>query len=270
MIQQDALHPTLSAFVDRLQASGQYTFDRSEALEALGCSRVALMHAARRLVAKGRLAVPRRGFYVIVPLEYRQSGAPPPAWYIHDLMAHQGYSYYVGLLSAAALHGAAHQKPQEFQVMTDVPLRSIRVGRARIHYFIRRELAGVPTIAVKTPTGTMRVSTPEATAFDLVRYADRIGNLNQVATVLAELAEKLEPRRLVELAGGEVELSVTQRLGYLLEHVDAADVASPLAAWLERRGPRPVPLLPARDLAGATRNARWQVLVNEHIEIDEI
>ena len=37
-------------------------------------------------------------------------------------MAHLSQPYYVALLSAAAYHGAAHQKPQVFQVM--VPRRA--------------------------------------------------------------------------------------------------------------------------------------------------
>lgn len=45
--------------------------------QALGVSPVALKRAAQRLKVKRRLATPRRGFYTVVPLEYRQSGAPP-------------------------------------------------------------------------------------------------------------------------------------------------------------------------------------------------
>jgi hypothetical protein len=75
-----------SDFVDRLQASGRYTFQREEARSALGVSEIALQSAARRLAAKGRICAPRRGFYVIVPVEYSQAGAPPPSWFIDDLM----------------------------------------------------------------------------------------------------------------------------------------------------------------------------------------
>jgi hypothetical protein len=39
---------------------------------------------------------PRRGFYVVVPPQYLSWGAPPPSWYIDDLMRHEGHSYYVG------------------------------------------------------------------------------------------------------------------------------------------------------------------------------
>ena len=80
-------HPKgLSAFADDLQAAGRYTFLTGEARAALGGSEVALANAARRLKGRGRIAAPRRGFHVIVPAEYRATGAPPPSWFIDDLM----------------------------------------------------------------------------------------------------------------------------------------------------------------------------------------
>src|SRR3970040_1096470 len=90
----------LSDFVNRLQASGRYTFRREEAVSALGVSEIALQSAARRLAAKGRICAPRRGFYVIVPVEYSQAGAPPPSWFIDDFMKFHRHPHYVRLLSA--------------------------------------------------------------------------------------------------------------------------------------------------------------------------
>jgi predicted transcriptional regulator of viral defense system len=203
-----------------------------------------------------------------VPLEYRSAGAPPPSWYIHDLMAFHEQAYYVGLLSAAALHGAAHHQPQEFQVVTDKALRPANAGRGRLHFFLKRRLSGTPVQEVKTPTGTMRVSTPEITALDLVRYTAGAGHLGNVATVLAELAEKLDPKRLVEVAAIDMELSVVQRLGYLLDLVGADATTAPLANWLAS-GPRHlVPLRSDLTTDGALKDARWQVLVNEVVEVE--
>jgi hypothetical protein len=123
-----------------------------------------------RLQKQNRLVMPRRGFFVIVPLEYRSASAPPPAWYIDALMRFHGRPYYVGLLSAAALHGAAHQQAQEFQVITDRALRPAIAGRTQLRFFHKRHQAQTPTVAMKVETGTMLLSSPEATAFDLVRY----------------------------------------------------------------------------------------------------
>ena len=258
-----------SGFVDRLQASGRYTFRREEARSALGVSEIALQSAARRMAAKGRICAPRRGFYVIVPVEYSQAGAPPPSWFIDDLMKFHQHLYYVGLLSAAALHGAAHQQPQVFQVVTDTTVRPIAVGRSLIRFFLKWHLAETPTTEVKTETGAMRVSTPEATALDLVRYVGSAGQLGNVATVLSEISERINPKRLVEAARAEVELSVVQRLGFLLERFASPDVVAPLAEWLATKRPRPVSLRPERQPKVTEKDARWQILVNEDVEVDE-
>jgi AbiEi antitoxin C-terminal domain len=95
--------------------------------------------------------------------------------------------YYVGLLSAAAVHGSSHHQPQEFQVVTDRSVRPITVGQTRIRFFASKFIDKAAVTEVKTPTGTMRISTPETTAIDLVRFAKAAGYLDNVATVLSEL-----------------------------------------------------------------------------------
>jgi len=40
----------------------------------------------------------------------------------------------------------------------------------RILFVTKKRVAKTPTVPVKAPTGEIRVSTPEATALDLVRY----------------------------------------------------------------------------------------------------
>src|SRR5450756_2468572 len=124
----------VSSFIDQLQATGRYTFSVADVQAALPASEIALDNAIRRLDKAGRIVTPRRGFYVIVPTEYRAAGSPPPSWFVDDLMHFLGQPYYVGLLSAAAIHGASHQQPMEFQVITDRPTRRGLAGRARIQF----------------------------------------------------------------------------------------------------------------------------------------
>jgi predicted transcriptional regulator of viral defense system len=259
---------TLSEVVDSHQASGRYVLTRDQALEALGVSDEALKKAVQRLVVKRRLAVPRRGFFVIVPIEYREAGAPPPNWFIDELMKYEGRSYYVGLLSASALHGAAHQQPQEFQVIANAQLRPVIVGRSRIRFFRKAHAKRTPTIDVKTETGVMRVATPEATALDLFRYLEGAGHLGHVATVLAELAEKMNPERLLDVVKREGELANAQRLGHVLDQVAAAELSAKLAEWIAEQRPRVVPLRSDRSARRARKDARWRVLVNEKVEAE--
>jgi hypothetical protein len=121
---------------------------------------------------------------------------------------------------------------------------------------------------VKTETGTMRVSTPEATALDLLRYLEGAGHLGNVATVLAELGEKMDAQRLVEVAEQEGELSIAQRLGHVLDQVGAGKLTVQLAGWVAEQRPRYVPLRFDRSTRRAKKDARWHLLVNDKVEAE--
>jgi hypothetical protein len=57
---------------------------------------IAIKRAAGRLVGSGRLVAPRRGFFIIVPLEYKTAGGLPPSWFIDEFMRFHQQPYYVG------------------------------------------------------------------------------------------------------------------------------------------------------------------------------
>lgn len=258
----------LSNWVDSLQAAGRYTFLRQEAVDSTGLTPDAVKKSVQRLIRRKRIAKVTDSFFVIVPMEYRSAGAPPASWFIHALMEAMRLPYYVGLLSAAALHGASHHQPQEFQVMTDRSVRPLRVGRQRIHFIAKRHLGATPIVPIKTPTGSMRVSSAEATVVDLVRFNKSAGRLSNVATVISELTSSLRPELLLLAAETGNELPVVQRLGYILDAADACDVAAPLAGWLKARHPRATPLVPGRPIDEFPRNPRWNIIENDRIEVE--
>ena len=105
---------TLSAYTQDQMARGSLTFTRDQAVTELGLTPGAFLDAAERLQKQGYLLRPRNGFYVVVPPQFLTWGAPPPAWYIDELMRFLGEPYYVALLKAAQLTGAAHQPVMEF------------------------------------------------------------------------------------------------------------------------------------------------------------
>ena len=259
---------TIAEWVEAQQASGRYVFTREDAGEGLGGSPVAVQTALRRLKQKGRIASPRRGFYVVVPPEYRTAGCPPASWFIDDLMSYLGREYYyVGVLTAAALHGAAHQQPMVFQVIADRATRPMRAGRVRIEVHVSRTVRAMPVARIETETGSMAVATPETTAFDLVRFFSAAGYWNNVATVLYELAEKLDKDRLLEIAP-HVRLPDVQRLGYLLTVVGEVPLAEPLAEWLRERRTTVVCLRTDRPKGSAEIDPRWRLVPNEQVDID--
>ncbi len=112
-------------------ARGRHHFTSSDLRSVLGVSEAAARQALSRLAAKGEIASPARGFYVIVPPEYRRLGCLPADQFIPALMAHRSARYYVGLLSAAQYHGAAHHRPQEFQVVLQRNRPAIVCGAVR-------------------------------------------------------------------------------------------------------------------------------------------
>lgn len=258
--------PAMARWVEQLQSRGCYSFTRSEAEHETERSFVAVQTALRRLKEQGRVVSPRRGFYVVVPPEYRAVGSPPASWFIHDLMRHMNQPYYVGLLSAAAIHGAAHQQPMVFQVVTSKPTREMRAGRVAIRFSMSSRITRMPVTEMQTETGTMRVATPETTAFDLVRFQAGAGHLSNAASVLAELAERIDAGALAGIAP-LVRLPDVQRLGYILDLVGESEIADALAGWLQKRRPRAVPLRPGEP-ADVDVDNRWHIIPNEELDID--
>jgi predicted transcriptional regulator of viral defense system len=268
---------SLPHYMTGLLSAGRAVFTRDEAVGALRIKPRGFLKAAEKQQRRRALLNPRHGFYVIVPPQYLSWGAPPPAWYIDDLMRHEAHPYYVGLLKAAELHGATHQAVMEFQVVTDKRLPKIRAGRSIISFFYRKDMARVTDAVAdhKTDTGRMRVSSPELTAFDLLRYARAAGTIDSIATMLSDLGDKIEAERLAQLAPA-FERTIIQRLGYLLDHAGHQDKTTALHDYLSKNRLLPwtelEPLRPANvefSSDPVERNLRWHVIVRRLPEADE-
>lgn len=254
-------------YIASLAARGQHHFTAAEMRQSLGVSPAAVKLALLRLAKQGEVASPARGFYVIVPPEYRQLGCLPADQFIPALMERHKLTYYAGLLSAAQFHGAAHHRPQEFQVVVAKNRRPIACGAVRVAFIARKRIADVPAQSFNTPRGTIRVSTVEATAIDLVGYERHAGGLDQVASILAELAEHIDPDRLLA-AAKTAPISWAQRLGYLLELVDAAARAESLKAYVRRAAKDTTPLQPGTSYAKAPQQKDWRLYVNAEVEAE--
>jgi predicted transcriptional regulator of viral defense system len=254
-------------FIQDLQSRGLYHFTTDDAVRALGGSVAAVRAALRRLKEKTLVADPYRGFHVIVPPEYRQLGCLPADQFVPDLMERLGEPYYVALLSAAVYHGAAHQRPQVFQVMVPRARRAVACGSVQIDFIARHDMADTSIVERNTPRGVLRIASPEATAFELVGYPDQSGGLSNVATVLFELVEAMESTALEEEAR-RAPLAWVQRLGYLLALVEAEEQAEVLEPIVRYGEPYVVALASSLAKTGAVRDRRWNVAVNIDVEPD--
>lgn len=248
-------------------ARGQYLFSTDEIARELGVSNTAATAALRRLKGRGEIATPYRGFHLFVPPEYQSLGCLPPEQFVPQLFERLSVPHYAGLLTAARYHGAAHQQPQQFQVVVAKNRPPIRCGRVEVDFVARRNAAAVPTNKIKTPRGFLPISSPEATAFDLVGYQERCGGLDNVSTVLAELAEKLDAEQLAALAPLSP-IPWAQRLGYLLDRVGQPSRGEPLAEFVARHTSETASLIPGAEAREASRNERWKLRINAEVETD--
>jgi predicted transcriptional regulator of viral defense system len=255
------------SFVDELLAQGRNSFVTEEALRALAVRPEAGRAQLRRLVKARRLVCPVRSFYVVLPPEYRRQGSPPAEHFIDPLMRFLERPYYLGLLSAAERHGAAHQRPQATQLMVDVARPTLQVGAVQVDFIGRKGVAHMPVQESNTPYGTLRCATAELTALELVGYPGHAGGLNNVATVLDELAEAIDASALRKTAQ-LCPVGWAQRLGYLLEMLGIDGLAAGVAEFVAERSPGYIPLRRAADARQAPRSAKWRVVVNVDVEPD--
>ena len=254
---------------------GNYTFSHYEVVQAFpNMSAGSIARALTREVGKGRIMSPLRGFYVIVPDEYMLRGAVPQSFYLDDMMHHLGRRYYVALLSAASYHGASHQVPLRFSVMIEPPAMRDKKGEKYLtHYFCKSQILETYVERRQTRTGYINVSCPELTAVDLLTYQAKTGSVSRAATVLAELAEKLDFGKFGEDFLKVVPMSSMQRLGYILDEVlEEREAAASVFGLLKCSSSvlQYVPLKAGKSSKGCERNAKWKVIVNETIEIDEL
>ncbi len=262
---------SLQNLIETLQSQGQYWFLKENLIKELDMSENAFLKASSRLIKKAKLARIYRGFYVIVPLEYYNSGCLPVSWFIHALMEYLDQPYYVALLTAAGIHGSSHQQAMAFQIITHKPIRKIIAGRLRIEFCYKKNIRNDFYQPIKTASGFMHVSTPEMTAFDLVHYANASGQLQHVTTVLLELAEKLNPEILTSyVKNDEVEIPTAQRLFYLLDLLKIKIDLREAESELKLKKPVKKILVPRNHSPILEYNERWKILVNETLEPDDL
>lgn len=261
-IKDRAIHgfPTFS--IEDVRETGMYSSEQI------------LQNELYRLCSNKTIASVYRGFYVIIPVQYVLRGSVPATYYIDQLMAYLSKPYYVCMLSAAELLGAAHQRPQQFSVMTTFPKRRVVSTRnVIIDWFYREGLPEDALITKNTETGTIRISNPLLTAADLVQYQQHVGGLSLVATILEELSEQINIKSQFASLASFVKKVTWQRLGYILEHVvEEHELADELYEQI-RNLPGSLMYMPFSTSAEdntSERNSRWKIKINVQIEKDDL
>ncbi len=265
----------LQEYIAKLQKRGKLSFTLQEAAYALSKPKKYISKKIHDLKNKGSLISPLKGFYVIIPLAYRALGSLPAKDLVVIIMKHLGIPYYAGLLTAAAYHGATHQRLRVFQVVTNKRMpKKLVFGGVWVEFVYKKEMNDVARNERVVYAGYLPVSTPEETVKDVMVYYKQCGGLNHQATVLSELTEAINVKKLVSLCKRSKSLYWIQRMGYVLENIDTFyakerdRVVNALEQLLATKKLRYVPLAPELPTKGKPRNEKWKIIVNTTVESD--
>lgn len=254
---------------------GRYIFTKEDVINlGMHNNKDSLKKALYRAQGKGIIMSPWQNFYVAIPMEYRLKGEVPPSFYIDQLMRFVGREYYVSLLSAAMFNGAGHQRAMVFQVTVQgKQIRSAIKNGTLLDFNLKKEIPYLYINKVKVQTGYINVSSPELTALDLVSQEEKVGGLSRVTELLIELTEN------IKWDEGKIALldyfnaPVVQRLGYLLDLIEEADLANDLMR-LAKQAKKIVRKVRLKQSKPETENMeidkKWKIIVNQKIETDEI
>ncbi len=251
-----------ATFIDEKLARGIWAFSLDELTAATGLSAIGARNQLLRLGSRITRVTPRQPYFLIVTPDQRAFGAPPVDRWLDDYFKWLGRPYYVALLSAAAVYGSSHQAVQVTQVMTDMPMRPIELGRIRIHFSMKSGIERTNTRQLPMAYAPLKVSTTESTIFDLIRYAPRIGGIERAAETIAPMLSQVTAGNLMQVLKVEAEITAAQRLGFVLESLGAAKLAKRVRKWM----PETLKVIPlaahAPRCATDPMSETWRVLVN--------
>jgi predicted transcriptional regulator of viral defense system len=263
----------LEQFTESLLATGRVGFSLTEVKTELSdLSDAAIKLALHRLSLKHKIVSLFKGYYLILPPHYANKGILPAHLFVDSLMRHLNRPYYVGLLNAAVFHGATHQQPQEYFVVTRFPvLRPTVKNGLKINYISSKNIPTDLLEQRKTESGYLWISNAVLTACDLISFEKRVGGLNRVALVLSELAEVMKPLDVSSELVNVVPVATLQRLGFLLSKACLEEELAEALYNKLREENKPlfrIPLKTTHETRGFSSDTKWNVIVNIKIELD--
>jgi predicted transcriptional regulator of viral defense system len=271
----DSNYSRLEHWIEVCQSKGKLAFNLAELRHSFqGDTETALKRALDRLSEKEKVVSIFKGYYLIIPPQYAAKGVLPPAMFIDGLMKFLERKYYVGLLNAAALHGASHHQPQEYFVVTEYPvMRPTQKKGLKINYISTRQLPPESlTEKKKTETGYITISNPLLTAIDLISYEKKIGGLNRASTVINELLETVKRSDVNKDLINYASVSTLQRLGFVLDEIlNKKEIADKIFSLCKKAGTKfyLIPLKASGKKKIEIVNEKWKLIINMEIEIYE-
>ncbi len=232
-----------------------------EAAQQTDLSRLAAQRQLERLAPRATSLPGRPSTFLIVSPEHRLRGAPPVTAWLDEYLRAQGHRYYVGLLSAAALHGSSQQAVQVTQVLLLRPRRPIAVGKIHLQFYVKAKLEVTPLTEIPGLPAPLAVSSAEATTLDLIAFSHRLGGIERVREVIRGLAGAMTVQGMRSALRANVPVTVMQRTGYVLEALGFDSLSEVVQRALPKRFP-PALLQAHGHRAEGPASDPWAVIDN--------
>ncbi len=260
----------LSSFIKDRLSSEQYAFSREEYMAYSEKDSSSIGTDLAYLSEKKEILALRKGFYLIIPPRYSKLGVIPLELYAHKLFESLNKPYYIGLYSAARLHGAAHQQTQiDYIVTQGSRMLDIRKKAIALDFFLTKNWPKTNIVQKKSDAGYFNVSDPLLTIVDLLYHQRKLGGINRMLANIEELLEEATQGQVNSLLQWYPHKSVIQRLGFLIEYIAPEnDLLNSIYEYLKKQPFYPVLLNTSDKNKPGSVDNRWKVDVNMKLDSD--
>ena len=253
-----------------MQSFEEYSFSIEEVIENTSKTSVAIKSEISRLTGKKKILNLRKGFYLIISPRYSSSEKLPIQLYVEKLFKYLDRKYYIGLYSAAKIHGASHQQSQRDYLIIETPkLNSIKKKHFDIQFLTIANWPKQNIMGKKSDAGMYQVSSPALTFMGLIHHHTKIGGLNRMLASLEELTDEIGEADMKELTTWYNHKSTLQRAGFLLEELTGQNAFTDIIhEKLTQQPYYPVLLSPKKNKKPGSANNPWKIDVNLKLESD--
>ncbi|MFA5010892.1 MAG: type IV toxin-antitoxin system AbiEi family antitoxin [Ignavibacteria bacterium] len=250
-------------FIEFNLKNGRKTFSFKELVNFKGNNKNAAKQYIKYSVSRKMIKNLSEGFYAIYSPSEKDSGNIPPADFIEQLMNYRKINYYTGLLSAAAFYGTAHFRSLVFQVIVDKQIHTPKNILQGINFQKKKYFPEYCIIRQKGGYGYINYSSPALTAYDLIKYEHESGTISNIFLIISDMLSQLKISDIKNLLKNNLEVTYIQRLGFILEKLEAAELINPLYEY-SKKATAYIPLsrLGNKTENNLSRSEKWKIIEN--------
>jgi hypothetical protein len=247
-------------FIEFNLKNGRKTFSYKELVNFKEKNENAAKQYIKNSISRNLIKSLSEEFYAIYSPSEKDSGNIPPADFIEQLMNFKKTKYYTGLLSASAFYGSTHFRPLVFQVIVDKQVRIPKKILEGINFHRKKYFPEYCIIKQKGNYGYINYSSPALTAYDLIKYENESGTISNIFLVISDKLSQIKISDIKNLLKNDLEVTYIQRLGFILEKLEANELVNPLFEY-SKKATAYIPLSRLGNKSG-NKNVKWKIIEN--------